>query len=256
MHLKVHRRKKDGKEHRYLSIVESRRVSRQRVVHRTVVYLGEINDTQQSAWRKTLEVFDEGQQQFATLSLFPDGREMVAADFDALQVRLGEMQLERPRAFGGCWLACELWRQLRLKEFWQAKLPEGREDVPWEKVLRLLVANRLLEPGSEFRVHRQWFDQTAMAELLATDFAVAERIGSIAVWIAWSTNRNCFGTCVRSSQWDDASRQHSQRWQDLFATHFDVLFYDLTSTYFEGEAEEIEKAKRATVGIIGPTVCR
>jgi hypothetical protein len=96
VHLKVHRRKKDGKEHRYFSIVESRRVSRRRVVHRTVVYLGEINDTRQAAWRKTLEVFDEREQEFATLSLFPDERE-IAADVDGLQVKLSEMQLERPR---------------------------------------------------------------------------------------------------------------------------------------------------------------
>ena len=171
MHLKVHRRKKDGKEHRYFSIVESRRISRRRVVHRTVVYLGEINDNQQTAWRKTLEVFDEKQQDFATLSLLPDDRE-VAAKVDTLQVKLGAMQLERPRAFGGCWLGCELWRQLKLEMFWESRLPEGREAVPWEKVLRLLVINRLLDPGSEFRVHRQWFDQTAMSEPHITRRAV------------------------------------------------------------------------------------
>ena len=232
MHLKVHRRNKDGKEHRYFSIVESRRVSRQRVVHRTVVYLGEINDTQQAAWRKTLEVFDERHQQFATLSLFPDDRKIAADDVDALQVKLGEMQLERPRAFGGCWLGCELWRQLKLDEFWQARLPAGREEVPWEKVLRLLVVNRLLEPGSEFRVHRQWFDQTAMAELLGTDFAVAAK----------DRLYRCLDRLLEHKQ--ELFQHLRQRWQDLFTTQFEVLFYDLTSTYFEGEAEEIEKAKR------------
>jgi transposase len=232
MHLKVHRRKKDGKEHRYFSIVESRRVSRQRVVHRTVVYLGEINDSQQAAWRKTLEVFDEKRQEFTTLSLFPDDREIAAGEVEALQVKLGEMQLERPRTFGGCWLACELWRQLRLDEFWQAKLPEGREEVPWEKVLRLLVVNRLLEPGSEFRVHRLWFDQTAMAELLATDFGVAEK----------DRLYRCLDRILEHKQ--ELFQHLRERWQDLFATPFDVLFYDLTSTYFEGEAEEIDKAKR------------
>jgi transposase len=231
VHLKVHRRKKDGKEHRYFSIVESRRVSRRRVVHRTVVYLGEINDSQQAAWRKTLEVFDESQQEFATLSLFPDDRE-IAADVDGLQVKLSEMQLERPRAFGGCWLGCELWRQLKLDEFWQARLPEGREDVPWEKVLRLLVVNRLLDPGSEFRVHRQWFDQTAMAELLGTDFAVAEK----------DRLYRCLDRLLEHKQ--ELFQHLRQRWQDLFAAQFDVLFYDLTSTYFEGQAEEIPQAKR------------
>jgi len=231
VHLKIHRRKKDGKEHRYFSIVESRRVSHRRVVHRTVVYLGEINDSQQAAWRKTLEVFDENKQDFTTLSLFPEDRE-IADDVDALQVKLGEMQLKRPRAFGGCWLGCELWRQLQLEEFWQSQLPEGREAVPWEKVLRLLVVNRLLDPGSEFRVHRQWFDQTAMADLLGTDFAVAEK----------DRLYRCLDRLLEHKQ---ALFEHlRQRWQDLFATQFDVLFYDLTSTYFEGEAEQIPKAKR------------
>jgi transposase len=231
VHLKVHRRKKDGKEHRYFSIVESRRVWRRRVVHRAVVYLGEINDSQQAAWRKTLEVFDEKQQEFATLSLFPDDRE-ITADVDALRVKLGEMQLERPRAFGSCWLGCELWRQLKLDEFWQSKLPEGREAVPWEKVLRLLVVNRLLDPGSEFRVHRQWFDQTAMAELLGTNFAVAEK----------DRLYRCLDRLLEHKQ--ELFQYLRQRWQDLFATQFEVLLYDLTSTYFEGEAAEIPKAKR------------
>lgn len=232
MHLKVHRRKKDGKEHRYFSIVESRRVGRGRVAHRTVVYLGEINDSQQAAWRKTLEVFDEDQQDFRSLSLFPEDREMSGGDIDALQVKLSEMRLERPRAFGGCWLGCELWRQLKLDEFWQARLPEGREAVPWEKVLRLLVVNRLLDPGSEFRVHRQWFDQTAMAELLGTDFAVAEK----------DRLYRCLDRLLEHKQ--QLFQHLRQRWRDLFAAQFDVLFYDLTSTYFEGEAEGIDKAKR------------
>lgn len=231
MHLKIHRRHKDGKEHRYFSIVESRRVARQRVVHRTVVYLGEINDSQQAAWRKTLEVFDEREREFATLSLFPDDREM-APDVDALQIKLGAMQLERPRAFGGCWLGCELWRQLQLDDFWQSKLPAGREAVPWEKVLQLLVVNRLLDPGSEFRVHRQWFDQTAMGELLGSDFAVAEK----------DRLYRCLDRLLEHKQ--ELFQHLRQRWQDLFAPPFDVLFYDLTSTYFEGEAEQIPRAKR------------
>ena len=232
MHLKVHRRKKDGKEHRYFSIVESRRVGRGRIAHRTVVYLGEINDSQQAAWRKTLEVFDEDKQDFRSLSLFPEDRGISGGDIDALQVKLSDMQLERPRAFGGCWLGCELWRQLKLDEFWQARLPEGREAVPWEKVLRLLVVNRLLDPGSEFRVHRQWFDQTAMAELLGTDFAVAEK----------DRLYRCLDRLLEHKQ--QLFQHLRQRWQDLFEAQFDVLFYDLTSTYFEGEAEGIDKAKR------------
>jgi hypothetical protein len=232
VHLKIHRRQKDGKAHRYYSIVESRRVSRQRIVHRTVVYLGEINDTQQAAWRKTLEVFDESKRDFTTLSLFPDDREMAAGDVDTLQVKLSEMQLERPRAFGGCRLGCELWRQLKLQEFWESKLPEGRESVPWEKGLRLLVINRLLDPGSELRVHRQWFDQTAMAELLGTDYAAAEK----------DRLYRCLDRLLEHKQ--ELFQHLRQRWEDLFEVQFDILFYDLTSTYFEGEAAQIPKAKR------------
>jgi transposase len=179
-----------------------------------------------------LEVFDENRQDFTTLSLFPDDRPMDAGEVEGLQVKLGELQLERPRRFGGCWLGCELWRQLGLDEFWQAKLPAGREDVPWEKVLRLLVVNRLLEPGSEFRVHRQWFDQTAMAELLGTDFAVAEK----------DRLYRCLDRLLAHKT--ELFQHLRQRWQDLFVTQFEVLFYDLTSTYFEGEAQAIEKAKR------------
>ena len=232
MHLKTHRRKKDGKEHRYYSIVENRRVSGQRVVQRSVVYLGEINDSQEAAWRKSLEVFDESKQAMETLSLFADKGEIAAPEVDTLRVKLSEMQLQRPRAFGACWLGCELWGQLKLDEFWQRKLPEGREEVPWEKVLRLLVVNRLLDPGSEFRVHRHWFDQTAMAELLETDFTVAEK----------DRLYRCLDRLLEHKQ--ELFEHLRQRWQELFATHFDVLLYDLTSTYFEGEAEGIEKAKR------------
>jgi hypothetical protein len=129
VHLKIHRRKKDGKEHRYFSIVESRRVSRAKVVHRTVLYLGEINDSQPSAWRKTLEVLDEDRRGLASLSLFPEDRELPADAVDGVPVKLSEMRVERPRTFGSCWLGGALWRQLKLDEFWQARLPEGRRLV-------------------------------------------------------------------------------------------------------------------------------
>jgi hypothetical protein len=168
-------RKKDGKDHRYFSIVENRRVAGEKSVQRTVLYLGEINGQQQVAWRKTLEVFDEAEQRYTKMSLFPEDGEVPADAVDSVQVKLSGLELRRPRIFGNCWLACELWHQLGLNEFWQQRLPEAREAVSWEKVLRLLVVNRLLDPGSEFRVHRQWFVDSAMDELLETDFAVAEK---------------------------------------------------------------------------------
>lgn len=233
MFLRAKVRKKDGKQHRYFSVVESRRVGQNHTVQRTVLYLGEINDSQEATWRKTLQVFDETHQQYRTLSLFPEDREIPAASSDSIQVKLSEMQLRRPRAFGNCWLGCELWRQLRLEEFWEEKLAEKvqRETVSWAKVLQLLVVNRLIDPGSEFRVHRQWFDQSAMAELLQTDFAVAEK-------------DRLYRCLDRLLEHKAALFQHlRERWQDLFQAQFDVLLYDLTSTYIEGDGEEIPKAK-------------
>src|ERR1051325_2876367 len=191
MFLRSTNRRKDGKDHRYFSIVENRRLPGGKTAQRTVLYLGEINDQQQAAWRKTLDVFDEVEQRFTSLSLFPDDRELPADAVDSVQVRLSGLELKRPRIFGNCWLACELWQQLRLDEFWYQRLPEGRETVSWEKVLRLLVVNRLLDPGSEFRVHRQWYLNSAMDELLEAALKWRRRTGCIGAWIAcWSTNRN------------------------------------------------------------------
>jgi len=140
-----------------------------------VLYLGEINDTQQAAWRQTLEVFDETEQRYRRLSLFPEDREIPADAVASVQVKLREMELRRPRAFGNCWLGCELWRQLELDRFWRERLPRGREQVAWADVLELLVVNRLIDPGSEFRLHRQWFERSAMDQLLGQDVAVAEK---------------------------------------------------------------------------------
>jgi hypothetical protein len=155
--------------------VENRRLPGGKTAQRTVLYLGEINDQQQAAWRKTLQVFDEAEQRFTTMSLFPDDRELPIDAVDSVEVRLSGLELRRPRVFGNCWLACELWQQLGLDEFWRQHLPQGREAVNWEKVLRLLVVNRLVDPGSEFRVHRQWYVDSAMDELLESSFRVAEK---------------------------------------------------------------------------------
>jgi hypothetical protein len=225
-------RKKDGKDHRYFSIVENRRVAGAKSVQRTVLYLGEINGQQQVAWRKTLEVFDEADQRYTKMSLFPEDREVPADAVDSVQVKLSGLELRRPRIFGNCWLACELWHQLGLNEFWQQRLPEAREAVSWEKVLRLLVVNRLLDPGSEFRVHRQWFVDSAMDELLETDFAVAEK----------DRLYRCLDRVLAHKR--ELFVWLRQKWADLFQADFEVLLYDLTSTYFEGEMERNPKAKR------------
>jgi Transposase DDE domain len=231
MFLRSKRRLKDGKEHRYWSVVENRRVRSGRVVQRQVLFLGEINDRQQGAWRQTLEVFDEAEQRARTLSLFPEDRAIPADALDGVQVKLKEMELRRPRAFGSYWLGCELWQQLGLSKFWEERLGGGREEVPWAKVLELLVVSRLVVPGSEFRLHRQGFDQSAMGDLLGTGFAVAEK-------------DRLYRCLDRIGEHKTALFDHlRQRWQELFQARFDVLLYDLTSTYIEGEGEEIPKAK-------------
>jgi transposase len=232
MFLRATNRKKDGKDHRYFSIVENRRMPDGKTVQRTVLYLGEINDQQQAAWRKTLEVFDEHEQRYAVLSLFPDDREIPADAVESVQVKLSGLELRRPRLFGHCWLACELWRQLGLDEFWQTHFPEAREAVRWEKVLRLLVVNRLLDPGSEFRVHRQWFLDSAMDELLQSDFTVAGK----------DRLYRCLDRILVHKQ--ELFVWLRQKWADLFAADFEVLLYDLTSTYFEGEMVQNPKARR------------
>src|SRR6266481_1064673 len=116
MFLRSTNRHKDGKNHRYFSIVENRRLLGGKTAQRTVLYLGAINDQQQVAWRKTLEVFDEDEQRYTTMSLFPDDREIPADALDSVQVKLSGLELRRPGTFGHCWLACELWRQLGLGE--------------------------------------------------------------------------------------------------------------------------------------------
>ena len=232
MFLRSTNRKKDGKDHRYFSIVENRRLLGGKTTQRTVLYLGEINDQQQTAWGKTLEVFDENEQSYATVSLFPDDQPIPADAVDSLPVRLSGLELRRPREFGACWLASELWHQLGLDEFWRQRLPEAREKVSWEKVLQLLVVNRLLDPGSEFQVHRQWFVDSAMDELLEEDFAVAGK----------DRLYRCLDRVLEHKR--ELFVWLKQKWADLFQADFEVLLYDLTSTYFEGEMEQNPKARR------------
>src|SRR6202049_2140606 len=231
MFLRSNTRIKDGKQHRYYTVVESRRLQSRKVVQRQVLYLGEINDSQQAAWRRTLEVFDEDDNRFTELSLFAEDRSVPADAIDSVQVRLSEMKLERARPDGNCLLGCELWRQLHLDRFWLGKLPRGREGVAWPQVLELLVVNRLIDPGSEFRLHRQWFDQSAMDVLLGQDFAVAEK----------DRLYRCLDRVLEHKQ--ELFVHLQQRWKDLFDAEFDLLLYDLTSTYVEGEAEQNPKAK-------------
>jgi hypothetical protein len=231
MFLRCHSRMKNGKAHRYWSVVESRRLDGGKSAQRQVLYLGEINDSQQAAWRKTISGFDEGRGQACALSLFPDDAPVPADALDAVSVVLSGMKLLRPRSFGDCWLGCLLWGELQLDWFWREKLGGDRGGVAWDKVIQLLAINRLCDPGSEFAVHRRWFLASAMDELLGEDFAVAEK-------------DRLYRCLDRVLPHKDALCQHlAGRWKTLFDAKFDVLLYDLTSTYFEGSCAQIPKAK-------------
>ena len=222
MFLRCQRRKKDGKVHEYWSIVESRRLGDGRVAQRQVLYLGEINASQRESWRKTIEVQDAGQRR--QVALFPAGS-MPCDDVDAVGVCLSQLRLERPRQWGACWMALQLWQQLELDSFWRPRLRPSREGTPWLKVLKTLVAYRLIDPGSEWRLHRQWFDSSAMADLLESDFALAEK----------NTLYRCLDKLVEHK--DALNRFLVRRWGELFGAKFDVLLYDLTSTYFETDED-------------------
>jgi KaiC/GvpD/RAD55 family RecA-like ATPase len=221
----------DGKEHRYWSIVENRRVSGGRTVQRHVLYLGEINDAQRAAWCRTIEAFDENGQQARQIALFPEDRHAPALNCDVVHVRLSGLRLHRPRQWGACWLACHEWDQLRLDDFWSPRLPVSREGTRWLDVLKTLVAYRLIDPGSEWRLHRQWYEQSAMGDLLGADFALAHK----------DTLYRCLDKLLVHKA--DPFSFLQQRWKSLFGAEFEVLLYDLTSTYFECDPPEAGKRR-------------
>jgi hypothetical protein len=174
MFLRAKSRLKDGKVHRYWSIVENRRTRGNRIVQRQVLYLGEINDNQQAAWCKTIEVLQEGQAQPQEMAIFPEDRIAPALDCEIVSIKLSELQLYRPRQWGACWLACQLWDQLRLDEVWSDKLPTGRQGTRWLNVFKTWGSHRLIDPGSEWRLHRHWSEQSAMGDLLGEDFGLVQ----------------------------------------------------------------------------------
>jgi len=231
MFLKTHRIRKDGKEHVYYSLCESLRVSRSRVTQRTVLHLGELNTRQVDRWQRTVEAVNEdGQRQ--QLRLFTDHEDGAPAADDVAEVILSSLVVRRPRRFGDCWVGCKLWEELGLRSFWEQALGEERGQVSWAKVVELLAVNRLCAPRSELSVHEKWFPQTAMDLLLNTDASVAEK----------DRLYRCLDRLIGHKE---ALEQHlADRWRDLFGATFDVLLYDLTSTYFEGEAVEVDKARR------------
>jgi transposase len=219
--LRCTRRVKDGKEHRYWSIVENRRGASQRVVQRQVLYLGEINDSQKAAWCRCIEVFDEPGGQWHPVMLFPEDREAPELAQEAVHVRLHELKVLRPRQWGGCWLSGVLWEQLRLDDFWRGRLGVSREGTDWLDILKTLVSYRLISPGSEWRLHREWYLRSGMADLLGRQGEAIEL----------QSLYRCQDKLLAHKK--DLFSHLQKRWQDLFQAEFEVLLYDLTSTYFE-----------------------
>ena len=237
MFLRKTQRKKDGKTHDYWSVVENKRVAGGRVVQRHVLYLGEINASQALAWRKAIEVLDDDTGHPRTLALFPeDVCAGVASDTSVVQLRLSDMRLCRPRQWGACWLAGQLWQALQLDRFWADRLPRSRKGTQWDQVLQVLVAYRLIAPGGEWKLHREWFGKSAMADLLGSDFGLAESHKLYA----------CHDFLLPHK---DALFSHLMaRWCDLFNANFDVLLYDLTSTYFEINASDLAEGDKRRHG--------
>ena len=224
MFLRSKLRRKDGKEHRYWSVVENRRVRGGRVVQRHLLHLGELNDTQRAGWVRTIEVLEGNREGRRQLALFPDDRaDVPELDCETVQIRLGEIELHKPRQWGACWLALCLWDLLGLDEFWGSRLPVSWKGTRWRNVLKALAAYRLVDPGSEFRFHRQWYDATALGDLLGEDFSLAQK----------DKLYRCLDLVLkhRDELFDHLRRQ----WGELFEAQFDVLLYDLTSTYFESD---------------------
>ena len=221
MFVRCKRRFKDGKEHRYWSVVENVRVRGGRVVQRQVLYLGEINDSQRAAWCRSIEVV-EGTSRSRQMALFPEDREAPELTCEVVKINVTEVALHDPRQWGACWLALSLWDRLDLDRFWGERLPPSRQGTRWLDILKILACYRLIDPGSEWRLHRHWYEHSALRDLLGSDRAIAD-----------DTLYRCLDKLAAHKQ--DFFSYLRDRWATLFDARFDVLLYDLTSTYFESD---------------------
>jgi transposase len=233
MYLKCHSRLKDGKEHYYYSIAEKVACAGGRRVERHVFYLGEVNDSQREGWLKLIEAFDVEAQQQTKLALFASDHPIPTHATDlAVQVRLAEFSIQRPRQWGACWIFLLIWEQLKLEAFWRERLPASREHTSWHQILLVLCAYRWIDPGSEWRLHREWYAGSAMGDLLNADFALAAK----------DNLYRCLDKLVAHKAALFSFLQ--ERWKDLFGIRYEVLLCDLTSTYFESNPPFAEGDKR------------
>ena len=221
MFVRCKMRRKDGKEHRSWSVVENVRVRGGRVVQRQVLYLGEINDSQRAAWCRSIAVLDETASA-RQLALFPADRAAPALDCEVVQIRVTDVQVRDPRQWGACWLALTVWDRLELDRFWGPRLPPSRQGTRWLDVLKVQVCYRLIDPGSDWRLHRHWYAHSALRDLLGTDRVLTS-----------DTLHRCLDKLVVHKRAFFSFLR--TRWTTLFDARFDVLLYDLTSTYFESD---------------------
>ena len=230
MFLRPHQRKKDGKEHTYWSLVETVRTP-DGPRHRTLCYLGELNSSAQVQWLKTVEVFNE-QGEAQQLKLFPSHVEAPADDPQVARVLVNRVRLERTRQFGSCFLGWELWKRLELDRFFAQVVDDDSADVPWSRVAAVLAINRLCAPGSELAIEERWYPSTALDDLLEIEE------GKI-------NDTRLYRCLDRILPHKTKLEQHlKQRYGELFGAEFDVLLYDLTSTYVEGAAEKNPMVRR------------
>ena len=230
MFLRSHRRDKDGKDHAYWSLVETVRTPdgpRQR----TLCYLGELNSSAQARWVKTIEVFNE-QGEAQQLKLFPSQVEPPQDDPQVARVLLNKVRLERTRQFGSCWLGLELWKRLELDCFFEQAVDEREADVPWSRVAAVLAVNRLCAPGSELAIEERWYPSTALDDLLGIEDG---KINDTRLY-------RCLDRILPHKTKLEQHLKH--RYGELFEAEFDVLLYDLTSTYVEGAAENNPMMRR------------
>lgn len=223
MFLRANHRGKDGKEHTYWSLVESVRTPhgpRQR----TLCHLGELNGSDQARWLRTVEVFNE-QGEAQQLKLFPAHVEAPADDPRVARVLINRVRLERTRQFGACYVGLEMWKRLGLDRFFEELLDDEPADVPWSRVAALLAINRLCAPGSELAIEQRWYPSTALDDLLGIEDG---KINDTRLY-------RCLDRILPHKT--KLERHLKQRYGELFGAEFDVLLYDLTSTYVEGAAE-------------------